>query len=150
MGELYALHPTQHLVGQPGTAAKSNWPSRPSLRIPLSKVHHSVLRNAMPRDGLRGTQCTNSSVMRMRITHLQVMRQAFTDSSHIDFLLRPQRTFSFTLQLPEQLSSAIKPGPASLVDGIQCPLGDKVPLLLAVGSKTSTGNIKDGRLKGSP
>ena len=57
--------------------------------------------------------------------------------------------YSFMPQLPEQLSSAIKYGPATLVNGIQCPLGDKA-LLLLIGSKTTTGNIKDGSLEGTP
>ena len=51
---------------------------------------------------------------------------------------------------PEQLSSAIKPGPVTLVNGVQCAFGDKVLLCLTVGSKTSTGNIKDGSLEGTP
>ena len=73
-----------------------------------------------------------------------------TDSSHIGLLVHPQRTHTFTPQLPEQLSSAIKPGPVNLVNGIQCCLGDKVLLCPTVSSKTSTGNIKDGGLEGSP
>ena len=59
-------------------------------------------------------------------------------------LVRPQRTYSFTPQLPEQLSSAIKPGPATLVNSIQCPLREKVILHPMVSSKTSTGSIRDG------
>ena len=53
-------------------------------------------------------------------------------------------------ELPEQLSCAIQPGPATLVNGIQCPLGDKIILFPTVSSKTSTGNIKDGGLEGTP
>ena len=60
-----------------------------------------------------------------------------------------QRTHSFTPQLSEQLSSAIKLGPTTLANGIQCPLGGNV-LCLTVGSKTSTGNIKDSHLEGTP
>ena len=58
--------------------------------------------------------------------------------------------YSFTPQLPEQLSSAFKPGPVSLVNGVQCPLGDKVLLHPRVSSNTSTGKIKDGGLEGTP
>ena len=57
---------------------------------------------------------------------------------------------SFMPQLPGQLSSAIQPGPATLVNGIQCPLRDKILLCPTVSSKTSTGNIKDGGLEGTP
>ena len=39
-----------------------------------------------------------------------------TDSSHIGLLVHPQRTYSFTPKLPEQFSSAIQPGPATLVN----------------------------------
>ena len=53
-------------------------------------------------------------------------------------------------QLPEQLSSAIQPGPAALVNGIQCPLRDQILLCHMVSSKTSTGNIKDSGLEGTP
>jgi len=49
-------------------------------------------------------------------------------SSHRGILVHPQRTYSFMPQLPEQLSSAIQPGPATLVNGIQCPLRDKILL----------------------
>ena len=73
-----------------------------------------------------------------------------TDSSHTGLLVYPQRTYTFVLQLPEQFSSAIKPGPATLVNGIQCPFGDNVPLHLVVGSKTTTSNINDGSLGGTP
>ena len=38
-----------------------------------------------------------------------------TDSSHIGLLVHPQGMYSFMPQLPEQLSSAIKPDPATLV-----------------------------------
>ena len=58
--------------------------------------------------------------------------------------------YSFTPQLPEQLSSAIKPGPATLVNAIQCHLRDKIILHPMVSSKTPTGNIKDGGLEGTP
>ena len=58
--------------------------------------------------------------------------------------------YSFPPQLPEQLSSAIQPGPATLVNGIQCPLRDKIILRLMVSSKTSTGNINDNGLEGTP
>ena len=53
-------------------------------------------------------------------------------------------------QLPEQLSSAIQPGPVTLGNGIQCPLREKILLRPPVSSKTSTGNIKDGGLEGTP
>ena len=53
-------------------------------------------------------------------------------------------------QLPEQFSSAIKPGPVTLVNGIQWALGDKVLLHLIVGSNISTGNIMEGGLEGTP
>ena len=69
---------------------------------------------------------------------------ALTDSSHIGLLVHPECTYSFTPQLPEQLSSAIQPGPATPVNGIQCPLRDKILLRPVVNYKTSTGNIKDG------
>jgi len=52
-------------------------------------------------------------------------------------------------QLPEQLISAIQPGPATLVNGIQCPLRDKIILHPMVNSKTSTGNIKESGLEGN-
>ena len=84
----------------------------------------------------------------MRITRAQVMLFPFTDSSHIGILVHPQRVYSVILQLPEQLSSAIKPGPATLANSIQCLLGDKVPLHLMVASKTITN--KDGSLEGTP
>ena len=57
---------------------------------------------------------------------------------------------SFMAQLPEQLRSAIQPGPATLGNGIQCPFRDKIILHPSVSSKTSTGNIKDGGLEGTP
>ena len=53
-------------------------------------------------------------------------------------------------QLHEQLSSAVKPGHTTLVNVMQCPFGDKVLLHLMVGSKTSTGKIKDGNIEGTP
>ena len=40
-----------------------------------------------------------------------------------------------------------KPGLTTLVNGIQCPLRDKILLCPAVSSKTSTGNINDGGLE---
>ena len=58
--------------------------------------------------------------------------------------------YSFMPQLPEQLSSAIKPGPVTLVNGIKFLLGDKILLHLTVCSKTTTRNIKDGGLEGTP
>jgi len=58
--------------------------------------------------------------------------------------VRPQRMYSFTPQLREQLSFAIR-----LVNGIHCSLGDKVLLHLMVDSKTSPSNIKDGNLEGT-
>ena len=70
----------------------------------------------------------------MRITYAQVMLYPFTDSSHMFLLVHHQRKYSFTPPLPEQLSSAIKPGPATLVNGTQRALGDKVELRLMVGS----------------
>ena len=62
----------------------------------------------------------------------------------------PQCMYSFTPHLPEQLSSAIQPGPATLGNGIQCPLREKILLRPSVSSKTSTGNITDGGLEGTP
>ena len=38
----------------------------------------------------------------------------------------------------------------TLVNGIQCPLRDKFLLVLTMDSQTSTGNIKDGGLEGTP
>ena len=73
-----------------------------------------------------------------------------TDSLHIGLLVHPPRTYSFAPQLHEQLSSAIKPGPVTLVNGIQCSLRDKILLHLTVSSKTSTSNIKDGGLEVTP
>ena len=78
------------------------------------------------------------------------MLYTLTDSLHIGLLVHPQHTYSFTPQLPEQLSSAIKPGPVTLGNVIQCPLRDKILLRPPVNSKTSTGNIKDGGLEGTP
>ena len=78
------------------------------------------------------------------------MLYPLSDSLHIGVLVHPSCTYSFTPQLPEQLSSAIQPGPVTLVNGIQCPLRDKILLHLMVSSKTSTGNIKDGGLEGTP
>ena len=56
---------------------------------------------------------------------------------------------SFTPQLPEQLSSDIKPGHVTLVNGIQYSLRDKILLHPTVSSSTPTGNIKDGGLEGT-
>ena len=70
-------------------------------------------------------------------------------SPHIGLLVHPKHTYSFTPQVHEQLSSAIQPGPATLVNGIQCPLR-KIILRPPVRSKTSPGNIKDGGLEGTP
>ena len=53
-------------------------------------------------------------------------------------------------QLPEQLSSAIQPGPTTLVNGIQCPLRDKILIRPTVSFKTSTGHINNGGLEGTP
>ena len=78
------------------------------------------------------------------------MLYPLTDSTHIGLLVHPQCTYSFTPQLPEQLSAAIQPGPATLVNGIQCPLRDKILLRYAVSSKTSTSNVNDGGLEGIP
>ena len=78
------------------------------------------------------------------------MLYPLTDSLHIGLLVHPLGTYSFTPQLPEQLSSAIQPGPVTLVNGMQCPLRDKIILRPSVSSKTSTGNIKDGGLEGTP
>ena len=83
------------------------------------------------------------------LTWPKVMPYPFTDSSHISLLVHHQCTYSFMPQLPEQLSSAIKTGPATLVNGIRCPLRDKILLRPTVTSKTSTGNIKDGGVKGT-
>ena len=58
--------------------------------------------------------------------------------------------YSLKPQLPEQLSSAIKPGPATLVNGIKYALRDKILIHPPVSSKTSTGNIKDGGHRGNP
>ena len=68
------------------------------------------------------------------------MLHYFTGSSYIGLLLH---MYSFMPQLPEQFSSAIKPGPVTLVNGIQWALGDKVLLQLTVASKTTTSNIKE-------
>ena len=65
-------------------------------------------------------------------------------------LVHPMCTHSFMPHLSEQLSSAIQPGPATLINGIQCPLRDKILLCPTVSSKTSTGNTKDGGLEGPP
>ena len=78
------------------------------------------------------------------------MLYPLTDSTHIGLLVHAWCTYSFTPQLPEHLSSAIQPGPATLVNSIQCPLRDKILLLPTVSSKTSTGNMKDGGLEGTP
>ena len=43
-----------------------------------------------------------------------------------------------------------KPGLATLVNGIQCPLREKIILCPTVSSKKSSGNIKDGGLEGIP
>ena len=77
------------------------------------------------------------------------MLYPLTDSSHIGLLVHPEYTYSYMPQLPEQLSSAIQPCPVTLVNGIQCPLRDKILLRPPVSSKTSTGNIKDGGLEGT-
>ena len=77
------------------------------------------------------------------------MLYPLTDSSLTGLLVHPQRTYSFTPQLPKQLSSAIDPGSTTLVNGIQCPLRNKILLCPTVSSKTSTGNIEDGGLKGT-
>ena len=53
-------------------------------------------------------------------------------------------------QLPEQLSSAIQPGPATLFNGTQCPLRDKILLRPSVSSQTSPCNNKDSCLVGTP
>uniref|UniRef100_A0A8C4QCB2 Iron-sulfur cluster assembly enzyme ISCU n=1 Tax=Eptatretus burgeri TaxID=7764 RepID=A0A8C4QCB2_EPTBU len=50
------------------------------------------------------------------------MLYSLTDSSHVGLLVHHQHTCSFMPQLPEQLSSAIQPDPATLVNGIRCPL----------------------------
>ena len=41
------------------------------------------------------------------------MLDQFTDSSHIGLLVHSQHMYSFMPQLPEQLSSAIKPDPVT-------------------------------------
>ena len=56
------------------------------------------------------------------------MLYPLTDSSHMGLLVHPWCTYSFMPQLPKQLSSAIQPGPATLVNCIQCPLRDKIIL----------------------
>ena len=78
------------------------------------------------------------------------MLYSLTDSSHIGILVHPRRTYSFMPQLSDQLDSAFEPSPATLVNGIQCPSRDKILLHHLVSSKTSTGNIKDGGLEGTP
>ena len=78
------------------------------------------------------------------------MLYPLTDSSHIGLLVHPEHTYSFMPHLPEQLSSAIQPGPANLGNGIQCPLRDKILLCPPVSSKRCTGNIKDCDLEGTP
>ena len=55
----------------------------------------------------------------------ELMFYPLTDSSHIGLLVHPERMSSFTPQLPEQLSSAIQPCPATRVNGVQCPLREK-------------------------
>ena len=57
--------------------------------------------------------------------------------------------YSFVPQLPEQLSSAIQPGP---VTGQWYPVSreTKILLLPTVSSKTSTSNIKEGGLEDTP
>ena len=92
--------------------------------------------SSAPRNTLGGTQCTDFPGSRIRINSPKLMLYPFTDSTHIGFLVCPQRMCSFMPQLPEQLSSSIKPGPATLVNCIQCPLGDKAHPHLMVGSKT--------------
>ena len=78
------------------------------------------------------------------------MLYPLTDSSPIGRFVHPRHMYSFMPQLPEQLSSAIKTGPATLVNGIRCPLRDKILLRPTVSYKTSTGNIKDGGVEGIP
>ena len=58
--------------------------------------------------------------------------------------------YSFMPKLPQQLSSAIMPGPTTLVNGIQCPLRDKVLIHPLLSSKTFAGNINDGSLEDTP
>ena len=86
----------------------------------------------------------------MRITWSQVMLYPLTYCWHTGLLVHPQCTYNFMPQLPEKLSSAISPGPVTLINGVQCPLGNKVLLRLTLGSKTSTGSIKDSGLEGTP
>ena len=78
------------------------------------------------------------------------MLDPITVSLHIGLLAHPWRMYSFMPQLPKQVSSAIKPGPVTLVNGIQCPLRDKIRFCPMVSCKTSTGNINDGGLEGTP
>ena len=78
------------------------------------------------------------------------MLYPLTDSSHIGLFVHPQRMDSFMPRLPEQRSSAIKPCPVTLVNGIQCLLRDKILLRPSVSSKTSTSNIRDDGLEGTP
>ena len=61
----------------------------------------------------------------------------------------PSAHVQFTHRLPDQLNSAIKPGPMTLVNGIQCPLRDKILRRPTVSSKTFNVNIKNGGLEGT-
>ena len=139
------------------TAGGSAWSSRsnklpggPSFRTPLSRAHHPLL----------SLQYTEGW------TWMNAMREfpCQQDENHLTtgdalpvhrFLARrppcpPLVHYSFMPRLPEQLSSAIQAGPATLVNGIQCPLRDKILLCPPVISKTSSGNIEDGDLEGTP
>ena len=78
------------------------------------------------------------------------MLYPLTDSSHMGLLVHTLYTYRFTPQLPEQLNFAIQPGPVTLGNGIQRPLKDKILLRLPVSFKTSTNNIKDDGLEGTP
>ena len=73
------------------------------------------------------------------------MLYPLTDSSHISLLVDPLRTYSFMPQLPEQLSSAIQPGLATLVNGIQCPLRDKI--LFDLRQKWCVTSVKSNKKK---
>ena len=89
----------------------------------------------------------NSPVSRTRITSPQLMLYSLIDSSYIGLLVHPQRKSSFSPQLPEQLSFGIKPGPATLVNGIQCPLRDKILLRPTVSSKNPPATSRTVVLK---
>ena len=56
---------------------------------------------------------------------------------------------TFSARTILRLSSTIKPGPVTPVNGIQCPFRNKILLRPTVSSKTSTGNAKDGGLQGT-